>query len=78
MNGWTVRCSETVMDRAISASDLPEQSECMVKMGPDIVYHCWSGADDLGCYCIVNRDGDVKWEAALEEEPAVVLRLDIG
>lgn len=78
MNDWTVRCSETVTDRAISASDLPEQSECMVKMGPDIVYHCWAGADDLGCYCIVNRDGAVKWEAALEEEPAVVLRLDIG
>ena len=78
MNAGIVQCDETVAGRAISTSGLPEQSECMVKIGPDIVYHCWAGADDLGCYCIVKRDGAVKWEAVPEEEPAVVLRLDIG
>lgn len=78
MNAGTIQCGKTVTDQAISASGLPEQPECMVKMGPDIVYHCWAGTDDLGCYCIVNRDGFVKWETAPEEEPAVVLRLDMS
>lgn len=73
-----VQCDETVTDRAIFSSGQPEQTKCMIKIGPDIVYHCWAGADDLGCYCIVTRDGVVKWETALEEEPAVVLHLNIG
>ena len=73
-----VQCDETVTDRAIFPSGQPEQTKCMIKIGPDIVYHCWAGAEDLGCYCIVTRDGVVKWETAPEEEPAVVLHLNIG
>lgn len=77
-NSKIVQCGESVMDRAISTSDLPEQPECMVKTGSDIVYHCWAEGNDLGRYCIVTHDGVVNWEAAPKETSAVMMCLEIG
>lgn len=78
VNAGTVLNDEAMTNREISASSLFRQTKCMVKTGPDIVYHCWAGENDLGCYYIVTYDGAMKWEASPEKDPAVVLRLDIG
>ena len=78
VNVDTIRCNEAVTNRAISTSGLLEPTECIVKVGTDIVYHCWDGEHDLGCYNIVTHGGAVKWEKTSEEKSAIVLRLDIG
>ncbi len=78
INSKIVQCGEFVMDRAISTSGLPEQPECMVKTGSDIVYHCWAEGDYLGRYCIVTHDGVVKWESAPKETSTVMMCLEIG
>lgn len=77
-NADIVQYDKSLIDQAISTSDLPEQPECLVKTGPDIVYHCWAEGEDLGRYCIACHDGVVTWEAASEETPAVMLCLEIS
>lgn len=62
----------------VFAGSLAERPKCIVKTGPDIVYHCWAGANELGCYCLEILGGTVQWQLAPEEAPAVVLRLEIG
>lgn len=73
-----VHCNESIMNTAISASDLPNSSACIIKAGSDIVYHCYAGEKDLGFYCLMINHKAVNWEkTTLEQESQIVMWLNI-